>query len=55
MPVTFTQAREFITDWHRHHRPPVGHKYSIGVADRDVLVGVAIVSRPVARLQPLLA
>ena len=50
VPVTFTQAREFITDWHRHHRPPVGHKYSIGVADRDVLVGVAIVSRPVARL-----
>jgi hypothetical protein len=50
VPVTFAQAREFITDWHRHHRPPVGHKYSIGIADeRDVLVGVAVVGRPVAR------
>jgi hypothetical protein len=48
VPVTFTQAREFITDWHRRHRPPVGHKYSIGVADEgDVLVGVAVVGRPV--------
>ena len=50
MPVTFAQARDFVGDWHRHHRPPVGHKYSIGVADeRDVLVGVAVVGRPVAR------
>lgn len=50
VPVTFAQAREFVTDWHRHHRPPVGHKYSIGIADeRDVLVGIAIVGRPVAR------
>jgi hypothetical protein len=50
VPVTFAQARDFITDWHRHLRPPVGHKYSIGVADEgDVLVGVAVVGRPVAR------
>jgi hypothetical protein len=50
VPVTFAQAREFVADWHRHHRPPVGHKYSIGVADEDdVLVGVAVVGRPVAR------
>ncbi|MEV6932278.1 XF1762 family protein [Dactylosporangium sp. NPDC051485] len=51
VPVTFAQACTFITDWHRHHRPPAGHKYSIGVADQDhVLVGVAVVGRPVARL-----
>jgi len=50
VPVTFVQACEFVTDWHRHHRRPVGHKFSIGVADeRDVLVGVAVVGRPVAR------
>lgn len=36
--------------WHRHHAPPVGHKFSVGVAnDDDVLVGVAMVGRPVAR------
>jgi hypothetical protein len=50
VPVTFAQAKAFVGDWHRHHRPPTGHKYSIGVADGEVLVGVAIVGRPVARL-----
>ena len=51
VPVTFAQARDFITDWHRHHRPPAGHKFSLGVADeQDVLVGVAVVGRPVARM-----
>ncbi len=51
VPVTFAQARAFVAAWHRHHRPPVGHKFSIGVADEhDTLVGVAIVGRPVARL-----
>jgi len=50
VPVTFAQAKEFITDWHRHNRPPVGHKFSIGVATDDgLLVGVATVGRPVAR------
>jgi hypothetical protein len=51
VPVTFADAKAFVADWHRHHRPPVGHKYSIGVAnDDDVLVAVAVVGRPVARL-----
>ncbi len=50
VPVSLAQAREFVAAWHRHHRPPVGHKFSIGVAnDHDTLVGVAIVGRPVAR------
>ncbi len=36
--------------WHRHHRPPVGHKFSLGCADEDgVLRGVCMVGRPVAR------
>lgn len=49
VPVTFAQACQFVADWHRHHRPPRGHKFSIGVADGELLVGVAIVGRPVAR------
>jgi hypothetical protein len=49
VPVTFAQARDFVTDWHRHNRPPVGHKFSLGVADGSKLVGVAMVGRPVAR------
>lgn len=50
VPVTFTDACGFVELWHRHHRPPVGHRYSIGVADdAGVLRGVVIVGRPVAR------
>lgn len=49
--ITLKQAREFVLAHHRHHKNPVGHKLSIGVRIRGTedLVGVAIVSRPVAR------
>lgn len=51
VPVRFADACGFVADWHRHHRPPVGAKFSLGVADQlDTLVGVAIVGRPVARM-----
>lgn len=49
VPVSFEDACGFVAMWHRHHKPPVGHKFSIGVARDEVLVGVAIVGRPVAR------
>lgn len=50
VPVTLKQAQEFVREWHRHHKPSAKHKFSVGVAtDEDVLVGVAIVGRPVAR------
>jgi hypothetical protein len=50
VPVGFRDACGFVAMWHRHHRPPVGHRFSIGVADQAaVLRGVAIVGRPVAR------
>ncbi|HEX9995298.1 MAG TPA: XF1762 family protein [Acidimicrobiales bacterium] len=49
VPVSFSQAAAFVAMWLHHHRPPVGHKFSLGVADGDRLVGVAMVGRPVAR------
>lgn len=49
VPVTFAQAKEFVAQQHRHHRPPPGHKFSLGAADGEQLVGVAMVGRPVAR------
>lgn len=50
VPVTFSDAAAFVAMWHRHHQPPVGHKFSVGVADaNDKLVGVAMIGRPVAR------
>jgi hypothetical protein len=49
VPVSFADACGFVEMWHRHHEPPRGHKFSIGVADGTLLRGVAIVGRPVAR------
>jgi hypothetical protein len=49
VPVTFKEAAAFVAMWHRHNPPPVGHKFSVGVAKGDTLVGVAMVGRPVAR------
>lgn len=49
VPVTFAQACEFIAEHHRHLGPPQGHKWSTGVAVDQVLVGVIVVGRPIAR------
>lgn len=50
VPITFKTACEFVTRLHRHHKKPVGHKFSIGVIDESgELRGVAMVGRPVAR------
>lgn len=50
VPVKFEDACGFVATWHRHHKPPTGHKFSIGVVTPDdTLVGVAMIGRPVAR------
>jgi hypothetical protein len=49
VPVSFADACAFVAEHHRHHAPPRGHKFSLGVADGTTLVGVAIVGRPIAR------
>lgn len=49
VPITLKTANQFVKNWHRHHKPSVGHKFSIGINDGDTLVGVAILGRPVAR------
>lgn len=51
VPVRFRDAAAFVAMWHRHHPPPVGMVFAVGAADdADVLHGVAIAGRPVARL-----
>jgi hypothetical protein len=37
-----------VRDWHRHHKPVVGHMFSIGAYVDAKIAGVAIVGRPVA-------
>jgi len=49
VPTTLKEANAFVLEHHRHHRPVVGHKFSIACADEDDVHGVAIVGRPVAR------
>lgn len=46
VPVDFTEARDFVGDWHRHHSDVHFHKFSIGLATADELVGVAIIGTP---------
>lgn len=48
-PITLKAANAFIAQHHRHHKPTVGHKFSLAVYLDDELVGVAILGRPVAR------
>lgn len=48
-PITFRQASEYINTHHRHHRATVGHKFSVGLYDKNKLVGVAVCGRPVSR------
>jgi len=49
-PATLKQANEMVTMLHRHHKPVVGHRFSIGVEDLGGTIhGMAIVGRPVAR------
>lgn len=49
IPISLSEANAFVTTWHRHHKPVVGHKFSIGCEAGGRLVGVAIVGRPVSR------
>lgn len=47
--VSLAQANAFVAEHHRHHRPVVGHKFSLGCVREGQLAGVAIVGRPVSR------
>jgi len=51
VPIELAEANAFVERWHRHHAPVVGHKFSLGAALDDEIVGVAIVGRPVSRLR----
>lgn len=50
VPLSLDSANEYVSQYHRHHQPVIGHKFSIGVVDEErTLRGAAIVGRPVAR------
>lgn len=49
VPISLKNANALVAEHHRHHKPVVGHKFSIGCAQDGRLVGVAIMGRPVSR------
>ena len=52
VPLTLKQANEMVSQYHRHHAPAVGCRWSIGVELNGKLVGAAICGRPNARMTP---
>ena len=48
-PCELRDANEFIARHHRHHKPVVGHRFSICVVANNAVRGVAVIGRPVAR------
>ena len=49
-PITLKEARRFVDLHHRHHKAPPGGLFAIGLSERNDVIGVAIVGRPVARM-----
>ena len=45
----FDKKRLFVAAHHRHHKPVIGHKFSIAVSENGIVRGVAMVGRPVSR------
>lgn len=49
-PITLAEANAFIEAHHRHHGKVVGHLCSLAAAKNGCICAVAIVGRPVARM-----
>lgn len=56
--IGLDEANAFVTAYHRHHPPVIGHLFSLGAVTTDSddggarkIVGVAIIGRPVARMR----
>ena len=47
--IPLSESNKFVSVHHRHHKPVVGHKFSLCCRKNEKTVGVAIVGRPVSR------
>lgn len=50
VPMNLEEANLFVGAFHRHNKPVIGHRFSIGLNHDNELIGVAIVGRPVSRV-----
>lgn len=51
VPMDLESANDWVSMFHRHHKPVVGHKFSLGAMKGSDIVGVVIVGRPVSRVR----
>ena len=47
--MSVQDAKAYVKEHHRHHAPPLSGLFAVAVAEGEVVRGVAIVGRPVAR------
>lgn len=50
IPITISDAKVFVGQNHRHHKPPQGGLFAVACAEGETVVGVAIIGRPVSRM-----
>lgn len=50
VPLTLEQANKAVAAWHRHHKPVVGHPFSLGAQVGGQLIGAVIVGRAKSRM-----
>lgn len=51
VPMDLASANDWVSMFHRHHNPVVGHKFSLGAMKDNDIVGIVIVGRPVSRVR----
>ena len=49
--ISIRDAMRVVDDWHRHLDRPQGAKFAIAAYQDERLVGVALVGRPIARME----
>jgi len=49
VPIHIKQANEYVKEHHRHNKPVLSAKISIGAEKDGQLVGVALAGRPISR------
>lgn len=47
--TSFSFARKFVNQYHRHLYAPAGHKYSLTIYNENTFIGVIMCGRPINR------
>jgi hypothetical protein len=50
VPITLREATAYVSEHHRHHKPPQGALFAVACSNGIAICGVAIIGKPVARM-----